>query len=153
MGMTRDGRASLSLSKKQLDARGAPREEAEIGASLDIRCTQGRAQTDSCYRVHGFAFLSSSLRPFRRLLLCAKTSLLHFGLSENLSVGGLISKKLLLDLFGGPSRERCWLTTYRGAETSSIPCLEILGCLFVTEPLLSMCSLRILTTSAIPSGF
>ena len=30
--------------------------------------------------------------------------------------------------------------------------VEILGCLFVTKPLLSMCSLRILTTSAIPLG-
>lgn len=46
--------------KKQLDARGAPREEAEIGASISNRCTQGKAQADSCCRVHGFAFSSSS---------------------------------------------------------------------------------------------
>ena len=90
---------ALVVKEKQLDARGAPREEAEIGASFNNRCTQGRARTDSCCRVHGFAFSSSSLRPFRRLLLCAKTSLLHFGLSENLSVGGLISKKLTLGPF------------------------------------------------------
>ena len=47
--------------EKQLDARGVPREEAEIGASINNRCTQGRARTDSCCRVHGFAFSSSSL--------------------------------------------------------------------------------------------
>jgi hypothetical protein len=86
--------------KKQLDARGVPREEAEIGASFNNRCTQGESSNRFLLQSSWICLLEQfAERPFCRLLLCAKTGLLHFGLSENLSVAGLISKKLTLGPF------------------------------------------------------
>src|SRR5262245_30722512 len=146
MGMTRDGRASLSSSKKSNSTPVAPREKRlKLAPPSVIVAPRGELEP-----ILAAEFMDLPSRAVRCAPNLPASPLLRFGLSENLREGGLISKKLTL---GGPFRERCQRTTYRGAETSSIPCLEIPDCLFVTEPLLSMCSLRILTTSAIPSGF